>query len=59
MLTGSRQSRDPAVSADGRFVVFVSAAENLLPGQVDSVINNVYGGQNVFVYDRQTGRRIK
>ena len=41
-------SADPSVSADGRFVVFDSDAENLVVGD-----NN--GTYDVFVHDRQTG----
>ncbi len=38
----------PALSADGRFVAFVSAATNLVPGDTNGIID-------VFVRDRQTG----
>ncbi|GAG36814.1 unnamed protein product, partial [marine sediment metagenome] len=41
-------SETPAISADGRFVVFVSAASNLVPGDTN-------GQSEVFVHDRQTG----
>lgn len=41
-------SEAPALSADGRFVAFHSAADNLAPGD-----NNM--DLDVFVYDRQTG----
>src|SRR5207237_6168551 len=37
-----------AISADGRFVAFVSSATNLVPGDTN-------GGQDVFVHDRRTG----
>ncbi len=37
----------PAISADGRFVAFVSAATNLVPGDTN-------GQSDVFVHDRQT-----
>src|SRR5947207_2433895 len=37
-----------AISADGRFVAFVSTATNLVPGDTN-------GGQDVFVHDRRTG----
>src|SRR4051794_17369920 len=37
-----------AISADGRFVAFFSAASNLVPGDTN-------GHQDVFVHDRQTG----
>jgi Tol biopolymer transport system component len=38
----------PAISADGRFVVFGSSADNLVPGDTN-------GWFDVFVHDRQTG----
>jgi Tol biopolymer transport system component len=38
----------PALSADGRVVVFVSGAGNLVPGDTNDV-------PDVFVHDRQTG----
>jgi len=37
-----------AISADGRFVAFISAASNLVPGDSN-------GESDVFVHDRQTG----
>ncbi len=45
---GSDVSERPAVSADGRYVVFDSKAPNLVPGDT-----NEY--RDVFVHDRQTG----
>jgi len=47
---GNKGSFRPAISADGRFVVFESAASNLLPGGGDS-----NGVKDVFLRDRQTG----
>ncbi|MGB6836460.1 MAG: signal peptidase I [Dehalococcoidia bacterium] len=41
-------SHAPAISADGRFVAFVSAASNLVPGDTNAE-------SDVFVHDRQTG----
>jgi hypothetical protein len=41
----------PGISADGRFVVFESAATNLLPGQSGTPGETTH----VFVYDRTTG----
>jgi Tol biopolymer transport system component len=38
----------PAISADGRFIAFTSAAKNLVRGDTGTF-------QNVFVHDRQTG----
>jgi extracellular elastinolytic metalloproteinase len=45
---GNRASRLPAISADGRFVAFHSAASNLVPGDTNRVVD-------VFVRDRETG----
>ncbi len=42
-------SRDPSVSAEGRFVAFTSGATNLVPGDTN-------GFQDVFVRDRLTGQ---
>ncbi len=42
---------DPGVSADGRYVVFVSSAENL-------VVNDHNDATDVFVRDRQLGKTI-
>src|SRR5688572_7620185 len=39
-------SSPPAVSGDGRFVAFTSAADNLVPGDTNAALD-------VFVYDRQ------
>ncbi len=49
-LSPSGTSRVSAVSADGRFVTFVSDAIHLVPGQVDT-----NPGGDLFLYDRQTG----
>src|SRR6266480_6716178 len=38
----------PAISADGRFVAFISGSTNLVPGDTNEV-------PDVFVHDRQTG----
>jgi VCBS repeat protein len=42
------ESLEPAISANGRYVVFRSAATNLVPGDTNGTID-------VFVHDRQTG----
>lgn len=42
--------RDAALSADGRFVAFVSDAATLVPGTPDP-----RGGKNVFLYDHLSG----
>ena len=45
-------SSDPAISTDGRYVAFVSAATNLVAGDTNGV-------RDVFVYDRQTGATMR
>lgn len=45
---GDGVSSEPAISADGQFVAFVSQSTNLVPG--------VTGGQQVYLRDRQTGQ---
>ena len=45
-------SNDPAISADGRFVAFVSDAANLVAGDTG-------GYRNVFLHDRQTGQTTR
>jgi Tol biopolymer transport system component len=45
---GNGPSDSPAISTDGRFVVYRSAATDILPGATN-------GLPNVFLYDRQTG----
>jgi Tol biopolymer transport system component len=47
-IQGNDVSRDAALSADGRFVAFVSDADNLVPGDTN-------GTYDVFVRDRRTG----
>src|ERR1700712_3175456 len=42
----------PSISRDGRYVAFLSAANNLVPGQVDRNTTNGQGANDVFVYDR-------
>jgi Tol biopolymer transport system component len=42
-----------AISADGRFLAFVSGATNLVPGQIDT--NN---GPDVFLFDRVAGTTV-
>jgi Tol biopolymer transport system component len=49
---GNGDSRDPCISADGRFVAFSSSASNLVPGDTN-------GWRDVFVHDRQTGRTVR
>jgi Tol biopolymer transport system component len=45
-------SNDPAISADGRYVAFVSHADNLVPGDTGGYLN-------VFLHDRQTGQTTR
>jgi Tol biopolymer transport system component len=45
---GNANSSEPAISSDGRFVAFRSAATNLVPGDTN-------GADDIFVHDRQTG----
>ena len=45
-------SRQPAISADGRFVAFDSMATNLIPGGGLDANDSC---EDVFVFDRQTG----
>jgi Tol biopolymer transport system component len=46
---GNRDSFDPAITPDGRYVVFTSAATNLVAGDTNGV-------DDVFLHDRQTAR---
>jgi len=45
---GDGASRNPSISADGRFIAFESSATNLVPGDTN-------GLDDIFVRDRQTG----
>jgi Tol biopolymer transport system component len=49
---GAGPSREPSISADGRFVAFTSTAPNLVP-------NDVNGAADVFVHDRVTGTTVR
>ena len=49
---GNGDSTYARLSADGRYVVFQSSASNLVPGDTNGV-------DDVFVHDRQTGRRCE
>lgn len=46
-------ARYPILSANGAFIAFRSTANNLVPGQTDSV-----GADNVFLYEKATGQNI-
>jgi len=45
---GNDESTSAAISADGRYVAFESAATNLVPGDTNNA-------RDIFVYDRQAG----
>lgn len=45
---GNGGSRNPAISADGRYIAFESDASNLVPGDTN-------GAVDIFVHDRLTG----
>jgi Tol biopolymer transport system component len=45
---GNGHSREPSISADGRYVAFRSWASNLVVGDTN-------GAWDVFVHDRHTG----
>jgi hypothetical protein len=47
-VQGNDVSNYPSVSADGQYVVFASAASNLVPGDTN-------GAVDIFVHDRQSG----
>lgn len=47
-VLGNGRSSDPAISVDGRYVAFTSAASNLVAGDANS-------NDDIFLVDRQTG----
>ncbi len=49
---GSRLFYPPSISRDGRYVAFLSTANNLSPGQVDRSVNAGQQASDVFLYDR-------
>jgi uncharacterized repeat protein (TIGR01451 family) len=49
--TSNRMSYDPAVSADGNWIVFASTSTNQVSGQSGDSADT----EDVFLYDRQTG----
>jgi Tol biopolymer transport system component len=51
-VQGNRFSESPALSANGRFVAFYSAATNLVPGDTNDA-------NDAFVHDRKTGKTIR
>jgi hypothetical protein len=59
-LASDRNSDTSEISADGRFVVFVSHSTDLIVGEVPNPIDDVLGPRHVYVRDRQSGvtRRV-
>jgi Tol biopolymer transport system component/ribosomal protein L24E len=65
LAEGDRESQNPTISADGRYVVFSSDASNLDPNKQDSVKYQLPAplltpghpqlGTNIFLWDRTTG----
>ena len=47
-LPPNQETRNPDISADGRYVVYVSAASNLVPADDNNA-------SDIFLHDRQTG----
>ncbi|MCZ8067601.1 MAG: beta strand repeat-containing protein [Microcystis sp.] len=48
----SGENGSPAISGDGRFLAFVSEANNLVPGDTNSA-------SDIFLHDRQTGQTTR
>jgi Tol biopolymer transport system component len=51
-IQGNAESDTPAISADGRYVVFTSNASNLVEGDTN-------GESDIFVHDRKTGETTR
>jgi hypothetical protein len=51
-VLGNGPSRNPSISADGRYVAFESTAKNLVP-------NDTNGVTDIFVHDRQIGQTTR
>lgn len=54
-VQGDRESYEPSISADGRYVAFVSSAENLVPDDTNGGLDSLSSGYDIFVRDRTTG----
>ena len=52
---GDNDSERPSVSADGRYVVFASRAENIVPDDTNGGPTSLIAGYDTFVRDRLTG----
>lgn len=50
-VPGNAYSSNPSISADGRYVVFESRANNLIDGTTTTRLN-----RNIFIHDRVTGK---
>lgn len=53
---GSAASISPRISADGHWVVFLSQATDLIPGQIDGV--GISSTTDVFLWNRTTGAMV-
>lgn len=53
---GNDDSFDPSVSADGRYVAFISYADNLVPNDTNTTSIWIRDGLDVFLYDRAVGQ---
>jgi len=51
-IAGNNSSYNPSSSADGRYIVFASAANNLISGDTNGV-------DDIFLHDSQTGTTIR
>jgi hypothetical protein len=50
----------PSISADGRFVAFLSSASNLVPGDTNTCGSDIPGScADIFVRDRQTATTVR
>jgi Tol biopolymer transport system component len=49
---GNRDSDEPSISDDGRYVAFVSSASNLVPDDTND-------DEDIFVHDRETGETVR
>lgn len=54
---GNNRSESPSISADGRYVAFISFASNLVENDTNGGSN--FNKSDVFVHDRQTGQTIR
>jgi Tol biopolymer transport system component len=68
VLQGNRESQNPSISADGRFIAYSSDAYNLDPAHPDShkydlpappLVGNPTLGTNIFLWDRTTGKSTR